>query len=46
MQNSLKDNIIFCQARVPHGNQGDLVLTKIIVSELRQYGKLIIRPLA
>ena len=45
MQHSLRDNIIFCQARVPHGNQGDLVLTKILVSELRQYGKLIINDL-
>jgi polysaccharide pyruvyl transferase WcaK-like protein len=45
MQNSSSQNIIFCQARVPHGNQGDLVLTKILTSELRRYGKLIINDL-
>ncbi|MDJ0555957.1 MAG: polysaccharide pyruvyl transferase family protein [Microcoleaceae cyanobacterium MO_207.B10] len=41
----ITNNIIFCQARIPHGNQGDLVLTKVLLLQLRKHGKLIVNDL-
>ncbi|MEM8722323.1 MAG: polysaccharide pyruvyl transferase family protein [Cyanobacteria bacterium P01_G01_bin.39] len=35
-------NLIFCRAKIPDGNLGDVFLTKILVNELRSYGKLIV----
>ena len=36
------NNIIFCQASIPYGDMGDLVLTKILIMKLRAYGRLIV----
>ncbi len=38
-------NIIFCQARVPYGNLGDLILTKLLFSKLRKQGQIIVNDL-
>ncbi|NJM89955.1 MAG: hypothetical protein HC847_25225 [Hydrococcus sp. RU_2_2] len=36
------NNIIFCQAEIPYENQGDLVINKILLMQLRKYGRLIV----
>lgn len=35
-------NLIFCQAQVPYDNLGDLVITKVLLMNLRNYGSVIV----
>lgn len=35
-------NLIFCQAQVPYDNLGDLVITKVLLTNLRNYGHVIV----